>query len=94
MGFSSVISALIVATFIILVGSAIFLGHSGYTKAELGLKSYERMSEYGRRTAIAYSDFNCTNTTDTIMNVTLYILNDGSSSIRTDCIDLLIDDGW
>jgi archaellum component FlaG (FlaF/FlaG flagellin family) len=94
MGLSS-LTAMVVLVF--LAASMVFammMAYSDYNKSDLALKERERMLESQRRGSLMFVGFNSTNVTDKYLNVTLYIKNTGSQSVRTDCIDLYLDGGW
>ena len=56
--------------------------------------------EYGARTGdshrsyIDFADFNVTNITSDVLNISFYLVNNGSGNIETGCEDIMINGSW
>jgi len=85
---------MVLGTLAILLFASLWLMHSGALGSDLGLKERERILEPQARSSMSYLGFNCTNVSQSTINVTLYLDNSGTYDILPGCVDLLIDGVW
>jgi archaellum component FlaG (FlaF/FlaG flagellin family) len=63
-------------------------------KSLIDLGERARILERNIKSDIQASGFNSTNTTETLINTTLYVINSGTVPMLTDCVDLYINGSW
>ena len=94
MGLSTLASAATIVIIIIFAFTGLQIMTSNLDEANLLIKQKAKLIDKTKNSQIIITDFNATNITTLLVNVTFYVLNDGANNMGSDCYDVFIDGYW
>jgi hypothetical protein len=94
MGLSSIAASVVLVTMVILAVSTLAIIYGDLFSADTVEKERAQILQTNARSSVKYIGFNSTNTSQTVINVTIILENTGSASMKIDCNELAIDWRW